>query len=186
MKVLLLDSFDSFTYNLFHYLEGLDCEVKVARNNEITLAEIEEFDKIVLSPGPGLPQDSGILMDLLAEFATKKPILGVCLGMQAIALHFGGSLYNLSEVKHGVSEIAHQKAKSELFKDIPQSFEVGLYHSWAVDSNLPSELKVTAISENDVLMSIEHQTLPIYAVQFHPESILTPAGKKIIQNFIQL
>ena len=186
MKVLLLDSFDSFTYNLFHYLEGLDCEVKVARNNEITLAEIEEFDKIVLSPGPGLPQDSGILMDLLNEFSTKKTILGVCLGMQAIALHFGGTLSNLSEVKHGICEIALQKEESVLFKNISQKFEVGLYHSWAVDALLPSELKVTAISENNVLMALEHITLPIYAVQFHPESILTPEGKKIIQNFIEL
>lgn len=186
MKVLLLDSFDSFTYNIFHYLEGMNCEVTVARNNEITLAEIEEFDKIVLSPGPGLPQDSGILMDLLKEFATRKPILGVCLGMQAIALHFGGSLYNLPNVKHGIAEIAQQKGESVLFKNISKNFEVGLYHSWAVNSELPAELKVTAISEDGVLMAIEHQALPIYAVQFHPESILTPEGKKIIENFISL
>jgi anthranilate synthase component 2 len=186
VKVLLLDSFDSFTYNLFHYLEGMNCEVKVARNNEITLAEIEEFDKIILSPGPGLPYEAGILMDLLEEFATKKPILGVCLGMQAIALHFGGSLYNLPLVKHGIAEIAHQKNESVLFKEIPAIIEVGLYHSWAVNKNLPPALKMTAISENGVLMAIEHQNLPVYAVQFHPESILTPTGKKILQNFIEL
>ena len=186
MKVLLLDSFDSFTYNLSHYLEGLNCEVKVARNNEITLAEIEQFDKIVLSPGPGLPHDAGVLMDLLAEFATKKPILGVCLGMQAIAVHFGGSLYNLPHVKHGVAEMVTQQAESILLRDVPKTFEVGLYHSWAVDPALPDELKTTAISENGILMAIEHRTLPLFAVQFHPESILTPAGRKIIQNFVDL
>lgn len=186
MKVLLLDSFDSFTYNLFHYLEAMDCEVKVARNTKITLAEIDAFDKIVLSPGPGLPHDSGILMDLLNEYAAKKPILGVCLGMQAIALHFGGSLFNLPSVKHGISEIANQENESKLFKNISKSFEVGLYHSWAVNPDLPLELKKTAISENGVLMALEHRSLPIYAVQFHPESILTPEGKKVIQNFIEL
>ncbi len=186
MKVLLLDNFDSFTYNLFHYIEALDCEVKVVRNNEISLSEIEAFDKIVLSPGPGLPQNSGILMALLSEFATKKPILGVCLGMQAIALHFGGSLYNLPNVKHGVAETVVQQEESKLFKGISRNFEVGLYHSWAVKPVLPKELKATVISEKNVLMAIEHQVLPVYAVQFHPESILTPAGKKIIQNFIEL
>ncbi len=186
MKVLLLDSFDSFTHNLFHYLEGMNCDVKVVRNNETTLAEIAKYDKIVLSPGPGLPQDSGILMDLLKEFADKRPILGVCLGMQAIAIHFGGSLYNLAEVKHGILEMVYQKSNSALFKNIPSHFEVGLYHSWAVNSPLPPELIATVVSENEVLMAIEHQYLPIYAVQFHPESILTPHGKKIIQNFIDL
>ena len=186
MKVLLLDSFDSFTYNLFHYLEGLNCDVKVARNDQITLAEIQEFDKIILSPGPGLPEDAGILMDVLKEFAAKKPILGVCLGMQAIALHFGGSLYNLDKVKHGVAENVSQLTKSAIFKNIPQNFEVGLYHSWAVNSDLPTDLISTVISENQVLMAIEHKSLPVYAVQFHPESILTPLGKKIIQNFIEL
>lgn len=186
MKVLLLDSFDSFTYNLFHYLEALNCEVKVARNNEITLEEVATFDKIVLSPGPGLPHDAGILMELLQEFATQKPILGVCLGMQAIALHFGGSLYNLPQVKHGVAETVIQLTESKLLKNIPQKFEVGLYHSWAVNPNLPSTLEVTAISENDVLMAIQHRVLPIYAVQFHPESLLTPSGKRIIQNFIEI
>ena len=186
MKVLLLDSFDSFTYNLFHYLEALNCEVTVARNNEITLAEIGGFDKIVLSPGPGLPQDAGILMDLLKEYADKKPILGVCLGMQAIALHFGGRLYNLPNVKHGIAELANQVTESKLFKNIPITFEAGLYHSWAVDLELASELKATAISTNSVLMALEHQTLPVFAVQFHPESILTPEGKQLLQNFIEL
>ena len=186
MKVLLLDSFDSFTYNLFHYLEGMNCDVKVARNKEITLSEIEAFDKIVLSPGPGLPKDSGILMDLLKEFSNKKPILGICLGMQAIALHFGGTLYNLPNVKHGVSEMVQHNEDSVLFKNTSKKFEAGLYHSWAVNSNLPKELKITALSENGVLMAIEHIALPIYAVQFHPESILTPEGRKIIQNFINV
>ncbi|MDD2983106.1 MAG: aminodeoxychorismate/anthranilate synthase component II [Crocinitomicaceae bacterium] len=186
MKVLLLDSFDSFTYNLFHYLEGLNCDVKVARNNEITLAEIEEFDKIILSPGPGLPHEAGILMELLQAYGSKKPILGVCLGMQAIALHFGGSLYNLKEVKHGVAEKMQQEGENVLFKDIPKEIEVGLYHSWAVDEKLPSTLKITARSENGILMAIAHRELPVYAVQFHPESILTPFGRKIIQNFIEL
>ena len=186
MKVLLLDSFDSFTYNLFHYLEALGCDVQVARNTEISLKEIAAFDKIVLSPGPGLPKDSGILMDLLAEYAAKKPILGVCLGMQAIALHFGGSLYNLPQVKHGVAEIAIQQTESILFEGVPARFEVGLYHSWAVDASTAPDLKATVLSENGILMALEHDTLPVYAVQFHPESILTPAGKKILENFISI
>ena len=186
MKVLLLDSFDSFTFNLSHYLEALDCDVKVARNNEITLAEIELYDKIVISPGPGLPHQAGILMEFLQEFATKKPILGVCLGMQAIALHFGGTLYNLPSVKHGIAEKIHLESESKIFTNISEEFEAGLYHSWAVNLDLPEELKATAISENGVLMAIEHLTLPVFAVQFHPESILTPFGKKMIQNFIEL
>lgn len=186
MKVLLLDNFDSFTYNLFHYLEALDCEVTVARNNAISVEEIAFFDKIVLSPGPGLPAEAGIMMEIIRLYATCKPILGVCLGMQALGEHFGATLYNQTVVKHGVSENCKHNIVSKLFQKVPQIFEVGLYHSWAVDISKTKELKATAYSENKILMAFEHQTLPIYGLQFHPESVMTGDGKTILQNFIDL
>ena len=186
MKVLLLDNFDSFTFNLFHYLEGLDCAVTVARNNAVSLEEIALFDKIVLSPGPGLPKDAGIMMELISEYADKKPMLGVCLGMQAIGEHFGGRLYNQPEVKHGVPEICIHNGENKLFSGIPERSEVGLYHSWAVDLAEASQLKATAYSENQVLMAFEHESLPVAGVQFHPESLMTRFGKQMIRNFIAL
>jgi anthranilate synthase component 2 len=186
VKVLLLDNFDSFTYNLFHYLEALDCEVTVARNNAVSIEEIAFFDKIVLSPGPGLPSDAGKMSEIVSFYASSKPILGVCLGMQALGEYFGGQLYNQSIVKHGVAEKCRHNLESIIFQKVPEVFEVGLYHSWAVDISKTKELKAIAFSENDILMAFEHQTLPIYGVQFHPESLLTMDGKTILQNFINI
>jgi anthranilate synthase component 2 len=186
VKVLLLDNFDSFTYNLFHYLEALDCDVTVARNNAISTEEIAFFDKIVLSPGPGLPSEAGKMMEIISHYATSKPILGVCLGMQALGEYFGGQLYNQSVVKHGVAEKCRHTLESKLFYQVPELFEVGLYHSWAVDISKAKELTAIAHSENQILMAFEHQTLPIFGVQFHPESLMTEAGKAILQNFINI
>jgi anthranilate synthase component 2 len=184
MKILLIDNFDSFTFNLVHYLEAIDCEVTVVRNNEIKFDDCEKFDKIVLSPGPALPKDSGDLMRFISLFHFKKPILGVCLGMQALAEFFGEELYNLEKVKHGMQEIVEVETHSNLFFDLPQKINVGLYHSWAVKLNSDKNFKEIAKSENHVLMAIEHKTLSIFGVQFHPESILTDFGKEILFNFV--
>lgn len=186
MKVLLIDNFDSFTYNLAHYIEAEGVEVQVVRNTQLNEFVIHDFDRIVFSPGPGLPYQSQGMIDVIEQFYRNKPMLGVCLGMQALAEFFGGSLYNMKVVKHGVSEPTNQIGKSKLFDEIPQSFEVGLYHSWAVSEPLPDCLIPTLRSKSGVLMGLEHKSLPIYAVQFHPESILTPHGKIIIQNFLKL
>ena len=184
MDILIIDNYDSFTYNLVHYLEEIDCNVEVVRNDQIDLQDIEKYSAIVLSPGPGLPKDAGKLMEVIGKFHQTKPILGVCLGMQALAEYFGGSLYNQQEVKHGVSEKCKQIYPNKLFTNLNEHFDVGLYHSWAIDIEDVKCFHVTAISENKVLMAIEHQSLPIVGVQFHPESILTPNGKEMILNFI--
>lgn len=188
MKVLLLDNFDSFTYNIAHYIEGLGVDVDVIDNENIDLSSVTFYDAIVLSPGPGLPNNSGKLMDVLKMgIENNQPILGVCLGMQAIALHFDDSLYNQQVVKHGVSEIICQtNFKSTLFYGLTEQFEVGLYHSWAVQLKSDSPLKVTSLSKSKVIMSLEHFSAPVFGVQFHPESIMTPQGNKMIENFIQL
>jgi len=183
VKILLLDNYDSFTFNLFHYLEPMCDEVIVKRNDEISLHEINQYDKIVLSPGPGLPKDAGIMMDLLKMYIGKKPILGVCLGMQAIAESLEGKLYNQQVVRHGVNTRVKTFPNSILFNDLPTEFSVGLYHSWAV-TDLPESLRVTAMSNDNVIMALEHVSLPLYGVQFHPESILTQFGKEILRNFI--
>lgn len=184
MKVLLIDNFDSFTFNLFHYLEAEGAVVTVLRNNEIEIDSIPKFDKIVFSPGPGLPAQAGKMLEVIEKFHTSIPMLGVCLGMQALGEFFGGKLYNLTEVKHGKSERCEVIIESKLFEKIPTSFQVGLYHSWAVDLNPISSLKAVAYSENQVLMALEHVSLPIFGVQFHPESILTEHGKQLIRNFL--
>lgn len=184
MKILLIDNFDSFTFNLVHYFESINCEITVERNNEINFNSIESYDKIVLSPGPALPKDSGDLMRFISFIHTKKPILGICLGMQALAEFFGEKLYNLEKVKHGVQETAFLETNSKLFLDLPQNISIGLYHSWAVKLTSETNFKEIAQSENQVLMAIEHKTLPIYGVQFHPESILTEYGKEILRNFL--
>jgi anthranilate synthase component II len=186
LKILLLDNYDSFTFNLFHYLEGLNCEVIVSRNDEILIDEIAVFDKIILSPGPGLPNQAGLMMEIINRYAFSKPFLGVCLGMQALAESFGDELYNLKEVRHGVASKISIVNSSLLFENLPLNFEVGLYHSWAVQLKEDSPFKATSFSEDGVLMSFEHKTLPIYGVQFHPESILTEHGKEILKNFIEI
>jgi anthranilate synthase component II len=188
MKILLLDNYDSFTYNLLHYLEKIEeVKVSVILNDEIELSTIENFDAIVLSPGPGLPNEAGKLLKVIEKaIECDKPILGVCLGMQALASHFAVELYNQENVKHGVSEVCKISEHSSVFKDIPSTIHVGLYHSWAVNNELNSELIPLAFSENNVLMAMQHKSKRIYGFQFHPESILTEYGNKMIENFVIL
>jgi len=186
MKILVLDNYDSFTYNLVHYLEAInDVEVSVFRNDKISLDAITDFDKIVLSPGPGLPKDAGIMPQLIKEFAGKKPILGVCLGHQAIAEAFGGNLFNLDKVYHGLSTEQILINEHYIFTGLPKKFKVGRYHSWNVDSNLPKDLKLISVDENGLVMAICHQTFDITGLQFHPESVLTEYGKEIIINWVK-
>jgi len=185
-KVLVFDNYDSFTYNLVQMIERiLHQKVDVIRNDQITLEEIEKYDKIVLSPGPGIPEEAGILLDVIKKYAPTKSILGVCLGQQAIAEAFGGSIINLSEIYHGVATEAVQTNDHKLFKDLPQTLEVGRYHSWAVNpENFPGELEITSIDSKGMIMSLKHKTYDVHGVQYHPESILTPDGEIIIKNFL--
>lgn len=185
MKILLLDNYDSFTFNLAHYLESMCEKVDVLRNDEVSLERIIDYDKIVLSPGPGLPADAGMMPQLIKRYAGEIPMLGVCLGMQGIAEYFGGRLYNQPVVRHGVSTIIATAVESHLFRELPRQFEVGLYHSWAV-TDLPNSIRISATSQEEVIMAIESVDQRIYGVQFHPESILTQFGKEILQNFILL
>lgn len=186
-KVLVLDNYDSFTYNLVHYIEALNFEVDVFRNDVISIEAIDAYNTIILSPGPGLPKDAGILLDVIRTYAPTKKILGVCLGMQAIGEVFGGKLENLSHVFHGVANQLSVLDKSDkLFKNLPQQFEIGRYHSWVVSqSNFPKDLIITAVEENKQIMALRHTTYKLYGVQFHPESILTQHGKEIIANFLR-
>ena len=183
-KILVIDNYDSFTYNLVHYLEDLDCEVAVKRNDQLTLDEVDAFEYIVLSPGPGIPDEAGLLKDIIETYAPTKKILGVCLGQQAIGEVFGGSLINLDEVYHGIATKIKITKEDLLFKDLPEEIDVGRYHSWVVDPNLPEVLEATSIDENGQIMSIRHKTYDVCAVQFHPESVLTPHGKKILENWL--
>jgi len=181
VKVVLVDFYDSFTFNLVHYLEKLDAEVTVIRHDYLNLAEINSYDAIVLSPGPGLPQEKVNLHALLQEFVSKKPILGVCLGMQALAEHLGGTLVNQEFVKHGVQETMYVNDHSGLFAGLPSDYQVGLYHSWKVEGLTPLQ---TAATSNGVCMSIEDSSKKLYGVQFHPESILTEYGLALLSNFL--
>ena len=188
MKILVFDNYDSFTYNLVQMIEQISGEkVEVFRNDQIELVEIEKYDKIVLSPGPGIPSEAGILLELIKKYAPTKSILGVCLGQQAIAEAFGGSLINLTEIYHGVATTAQTiKKEAMLLRDLPQNLEVGRYHSWAVNpEDFPEELEITSVDENGMIMSLQHKTYDVHAVQYHPESILTPDGRKIIENFLK-
>jgi anthranilate synthase component 2 len=191
MKILIFDNYDSFTYNLVHLVEKITNEkVDVYRNDKIALEDVEQYDKIILSPGPGLPSEAGLLLPLIKEYAATKSILGVCLGHQAIGEVFGGKLTNLSSVFHGVAtpiEIKSQKSKvkNDLFKDLPVTFNVGRYHSWIVDKkDFPDELEITAEDENGFIMALQHKTYDVQGVQFHPESVLTPDGEKIMRNWL--
>jgi len=187
MKILLLDNYDSFTFNLVHLVEQFDgVEVDVFRNDGISLKQAATYDKIILSPGPGLPVDAGITMKLIKKFHAEKPILGVCLGHQAIAEAFGGALFNLATVQHGVSSETTIIDKSEkLFRNIPEVFKTGRYHSWMVDKNeLPGCFTITAEDENQNIMALRHKTFDLRGVQFHPESILTEYGKTLIGNWL--
>jgi anthranilate synthase component II len=184
-KVIVIDNYDSFTYNLVHYLEDLNCDVTVYRNDEFDLEEIEPFDKIVLSPGPGIPNEAGLLKEVIKKYASTKSILGICLGQQAIGEVFGAELMNLEKVYHGIATTIFITENDTLFNDLPSEIEVGRYHSWVIDKNtIPEVLKVTSVDENGEIMSIKHISLDIKAVQFHPESILTPFGKKMLENWL--
>ena len=185
-KIVVIDNYDSFTYNLVHYLEDLNCEVTVFRNDEFDMEELEAFDKIVLSPGPGIPDEAGFLKDVIREYAKSKSILGVCLGQQAIGEVFGGSLINLDKVYHGVAtKITVLVNDEKLFDGLEKQFEVGRYHSWVVSTeNFPEILEITSVDENGQIMSLRHKNLDVRGVQFHPESVLTPNGKKILENWV--
>ncbi|WP_291114502.1 anthranilate synthase component II [Flavobacterium sp. UBA6135] len=185
-KIIIIDNYDSFTYNLVHYLEDLNAEVTVFRNDEFELNELEKFDKILLSPGPGIPEEAGLLLDVIKKYASTKSILGICLGQQAIGEVFGGSLINLEKVYHGVSSKVKIQKEDSLFNDLPTEFEVGRYHSWVINPNdFPEDLEITSVDENGEIMSIRHKTLDVKGVQYHPESILTPYGKKILENWLE-
>jgi len=184
-KVLVIDNYDSFTYNLVHYLKDLNVEVTVKRNDKLTLKDVEPYNLLLLSPGPGLPKDAGLLMEIIKKYAPTKKILGVCLGQQAIAEVFGGELRNLEQVYHGVSsKITQLNNDDVLYKDVPKVLEVGRYHSWVVAKNVPDCLEVTSVDENGEIMSLKHKTYDVRAVQYHPESILTPLGKQLLKNWI--
>lgn len=184
-KILVIDNYDSFTYNLVHYLEDLDCEVIVKRNDQLTLDEVDAFDKIVLSPGPGIPEEAGLLKAIINKYAPRKSIFGVCLGQQAIAEVFGGSLINLDEVYHGIATKITIAKEDKLFEGIPEEIEVGRYHSWVVHPELPEMLEATSFDKNGQVMSLRHKEYDVCAVQFHPESVLTPEGKKILENWLK-
>ena len=188
MKILVFDNYDSFTYNLVQIIEKIVGEkVTVVRNDQINLEEVDQYDKIILSPGPGIPEEAGILLNLIKKYAPTKSIFGVCLGQQAIAQAFGGSLINLSEIFHGVAtNVEITKENTKLFKDLPANFEAGRYHSWAVNpEDFPEELEITAVDKDGMIMALQHKTYDVQAVQFHPESILTPEGFKILENFLK-
>ena len=188
MKVLLLDNYDSFTQNLKQILEesGL-CDFEIRKNDQISLEEVNQFDKILISPGPGVPREAGLLIQIIEEFAAKKSILGICLGHQAIAEVFGARLINLAAVYHGLEEEVTLLEKDDLlFQRFPQKFSVGLYHSWAVSMfGFPEELDVIAISSQGLIMAIAHEEYPVWGVQFHPESIMTREGKLLVENWLR-
>ncbi len=186
-KILLFDNYDSFTYNLLHIVKKLGyTDVEVHRNDRIALDEIERFDKIILSPGPGIPREAGILLPLIKRYAPTKSILGVCLGHQAIAEAFGGTLINLKEVHHGVSSFITVTADDYLFDGLPRSLEVGRYHSWIVNpAGLPSCLQVTSTDEQGEIMSLRHTSYDVHGIQFHPESVLTPQGERLLANWLK-
>ncbi|RKS24998.1 anthranilate synthase component 2 [Flavobacterium endophyticum] len=186
MKIVIIDNYDSFTYNLVHYLEELSGEVTVLRNDEFEIEELQTFDKILLSPGLGIPDEAGLLKQVISHYAETKSILGICLGQQAIGEVYGGSLINLDKVFHGISSKVKTSVKDEtLFDTIPEEFEVGRYHSWVISAeNFPDELEITSTDENGQIMSLRHRKFDIKGVQFHPESVLTPHGKTILKNWL--
>ncbi|WP_165020329.1 anthranilate synthase component II [Dysgonomonas sp. ZJ279] len=186
MKILIFDNYDSFTYNLVHLVKSLGyTDVDVYRNDKISLADVAQYDKIILSPGPGIPSEAGLLLPLIKEYAGKKPILGVCLGHQAIGEAFGAKLINLEDVYHGVATQIKVVRPDYLFEGLDNEFEVGRYHSWIVDpQNLPDCIEVTAVDGSGQIMALKHKQYDIHGVQFHPESVLTPVGETIVKNFL--
>ena len=185
MRTVIIDNYDSFTFNLAHLLKELGAEVDVIRNDQFELPMLKRYDKIVLSPGPGIPSEAGLLLDVIRTYAGQKPMLGVCLGHQAIGEVFGAKLENLSEVYHGVATDCEHFSNDPIFEGIPSHFEVGRYHSWVVSKDgLPSCLEVTATSPDGNIMALRHKDYPIHGIQFHPESVLTPLGKQIVRNWL--
>lgn len=187
-KIVVIDNYDSFTYNLVHYLEDLNCKVAVFRNDEFELSNLESFDKILLSPGPGIPDEAGLLKDVIKTYYKSKPILGVCLGLQAITEVFGGSLINLEKVYHGIATQVDVLVDNEpIFCGLEKSFEVGRYHSWVANPDgFPIDLEITSTDGSGQIMSLRHKEFEVRAVQFHPESVLTPNGKKILENWVNI
>ena len=186
MKILIFDNYDSFTYNLVHLVKTLGYEdVDVYRNDKIALEDVARYDKIILSPGPGIPSEAGLLLPLIKEYAGKKSILGVCLGHQAIGESFGAKLCNLEDVYHGVATNIEVTKSDYIFNGLDKDMEVGRYHSWIVSSeNLPDNIEVTAVDANGQIMALRHKEYDIHGVQFHPESVLTPTGETIVKNFL--
>jgi len=193
MKILVFDNYDSFTYNLVHLVEKITgVKVDVKRNDQIPLEEVKQYDKIILSPGPGIPEEAGLLLPLIKEYAASKSILGVCLGHQAIGQAFGGTLVNLTKVYHGVAtpvkildQVKGKPADSHLFRDMPEQIEVGRYHSWVLsEKQLPEDLEITALDDLNYIMAVRHRKFDVRGVQFHPESVLTPMGEKIMRNWL--
>ncbi len=186
MKIVIIDNYDSFTYNLSHLIKEIGAEVTVIRNDQFTLNQLERYDKIVLSPGPGIPSEAGLLLDVIKTYKGRKPILGVCLGHQAIGEVFGGTLENLSDVFHGVATEGTQFSNDYIFDSLPKRITMGRYHSWVVSrENFPTCLEVTAVSDEGQIMALKHKNYDIHGIQFHPESVLTPEGKTILRNFIE-
>ena len=186
MKIVIIDNYDSFTYNLSHLLKELGAEVEVVRNDKFELKDLEQYDKIVLSPGPGIPSEAGLLLDVIRTYAGRKPILGVCLGHQAIGEVFGASLENLKEVYHGVQTEGTQLGNDYIFDGLPERVMMGRYHSWVVvKDSVPECLEVTAMSDDGEIMAMRHRQYDIHGIQFHPESVLTPEGKTIVGNFLK-
>lgn len=186
--ILVIDNYDSFTYNLVHAIKKISGRpVDVFRNDEVALMEIEKYDKIVLSPGPGIPEEAGLLLEIIKKYAPKKSVLGVCLGHQAIGEAFGGKLHNMNRVFHGIAtRVKLTENKSVLFKDLPETFDVGRYHSWIVKKEvLPDCFEITSYDEDGLIMSMKHKEFDLEGVQFHPESVLTPQGEKMIENWLK-
>ena len=187
MKIVIIDNYDSFTYNLSHLVKELGAEVTVLRNDQFKLEDLEPYNKIILSPGPGIPSEAGLLLDVIHTYAGRKSILGVCLGHQAIGEAFGGNLENLSDVFHGVATPCHIIVDDPIFSGIDRNITIGRYHSWVVSQEgFPDCLEVTAVSDEGQIMALKHKELNIRGIQFHPESVLTPDGKKMLQNWMSL
>lgn len=187
MKIVIIDNYDSFTYNLSHLVKELGADVTVVRNDQFELPELEQFDKIILSPGPGIPEEAGLLLDVIRTYTGRKPMLGVCLGHQAIGEVFGAKLINLSDVYHGVQTEGTQLGNDPIFDGLPERIKMGRYHSWVVDnSTQPSCLEVTATTDDGMIMALRHKDYDIHGIQFHPESVLTPDGRTIVDNWLKM
>ena len=186
MRIVIIDNYDSFTYNLAHLVKELGAEVEVLRNDQFQIEDLLPYDKIILSPGPGIPSEAGLLLDVIRQYAPIKSILGVCLGHQAIGEYFGGHLTNLSQVFHGVSSTVSVTTPDYIYNELPDHIEVGRYHSWVVDTHaFPDCLEITSVSEEGQIMSLRHRQYDVRGIQYHPESVLTPDGQKIISNWLE-